>query len=55
MINCTFEPVFWEHIYDIFNMKTRRCNCAIGGQTALKLEKLSKRRKNYGTTFDALI
>jgi carbamoyl-phosphate synthase large subunit len=24
-----FEPVFWEHIYDIFNMKSLRGNCAI--------------------------
>jgi carbamoyl-phosphate synthase large subunit len=43
MINCNPETVstdfdtadklylnlFWEHIYDIINMKTRRCNCTI--------------------------
>jgi carbamoyl-phosphate synthase large subunit len=44
-----FEPVFWEHIYDIINMKTRRVIVQLGGQTAL-LE-ISREiiyiRKNY--------
>jgi carbamoyl-phosphate synthase large subunit len=47
-----FEPVFWEHIYDIIQHKTRR-RYRSTGQTALKLaEKLSKYGiKIIGTSF----
>jgi carbamoyl-phosphate synthase large subunit len=52
-----FEPVFWEHIYDIIQHEKPEGVIVQLGQTALKLaEKLSK----YGIklsepAFDALI
>jgi carbamoyl-phosphate synthase large subunit len=52
-----FEPVFWEHIYDIIrHEKPDGVIVQLGGQTALKLaEKLSKYDiKILGTSFDAL-
>ncbi|MGO4905850.1 carbamoyl-phosphate synthase large subunit [Flavobacterium sp. W20_MBD1_R3] len=52
-----FEPVFWEHIYDIIqHEKPEGVIVQLGGQTALKLaEKLSKYEiKIIGTSFDAL-
>ena len=52
-----FEPVFWEHIYDIIrHEKPEGVIVQLGGQTALKLaEKLSKYDiKILGTSFDAL-
>ncbi|MFK7032288.1 carbamoyl-phosphate synthase large subunit [Flavobacterium oreochromis] len=52
-----FEPVFWEHIYDIIrHEKPDGVIVQLGGQTALKLaEKLSKYGiKIIGTSFDAL-
>ncbi|PWA05374.1 carbamoyl-phosphate synthase large subunit [Flavobacterium psychrotolerans] len=52
-----FEPVFWEHIYDIIrHEKPIGVIVQLGGQTALKLaEKLSKYGiKILGTSFDAL-
>ncbi|UPT71418.1 MAG: carbamoyl-phosphate synthase large subunit [Flavobacterium sp. JAD_PAG50586_2] len=52
-----FEPVFWEHIYDIIrHEKPEGVIVQLGGQTALKLaEKLSKYNiKILGTSFDAL-
>ena len=52
-----FEPVFWEHIYDIIqHEKPEGVIVQLGGQTALKLaEKLHKYGiKIIGTTFDAL-
>ncbi len=52
-----FEPVFWEHIYDIIrHEKPEGVIVQLGGQTALKLaDKLSKYGiKILGTTFDAL-
>ncbi|MFH6971871.1 carbamoyl-phosphate synthase large subunit [Flavobacterium petrolei] len=52
-----FEPVFWEHIYDIIqHEKPEGVIVQLGGQTALKLaEKLSKYGiKIIGTSFDAL-
>ncbi len=52
-----FEPVFWEHIYDIIqHEKPEGVIVQLGGQTALKLaEKLAKYRiKILGTSFDAL-
>ncbi|MEY3499668.1 MAG: hypothetical protein RL308_1337 [Bacteroidota bacterium] len=52
-----FEPVFWEHIYDIIrHEKPEGVIVQLGGQTALKLaEKLSKHGiKIIGTSFDAL-
>jgi len=52
-----FEPVFWEHIYDIIQLeKPEGVIVQLGGQTALKLaEKLSKWGvKIIGTSFDAL-
>jgi carbamoyl-phosphate synthase large subunit len=52
-----FEPVFWEHIYDIIrHEKPEGVIVQLGGQTALKLaEKLSKYNINIlGTSFDAL-
>ncbi len=52
-----FEPVFWEHIYDIIrHEKPEGVIVQLGGQTALKLaEKLSKYGiKILGTSFDAL-
>jgi carbamoyl-phosphate synthase large subunit len=52
-----FEPVFWEHIYDIIlHEKPVGVIVQLGGQTALKLaEKLDKYGiKILGTSFDAL-
>ncbi|MBP6073908.1 MAG: carbamoyl-phosphate synthase large subunit [Flavobacterium sp.] len=52
-----FEPVFWEHIYDIIqHEKPEGVIVQLGGQTALKLaEKLAKYGiKILGTSFDAL-
>lgn len=52
-----FEPVFWEHIYDIIqHEKPEGVIVQLGGQTALKLaEKLDKWGvKIIGTSFDAL-
>ncbi len=52
-----FEPVFWEHIFDIIqHEKPEGVIVQLGGQTALKLaEKLSKYGiKILGTSFDAL-
>ncbi len=52
-----FEPVFWEHIYDIIQLeKPEGVIVQLGGQTALKLaEKLDKYGiKIIGTSFDAL-
>ncbi len=52
-----FEPVFWEHIYDIIrHEKPEGVIVQLGGQTALKLaEKLDRYGiKILGTSFDAL-
>ncbi|UXP33327.1 carbamoyl-phosphate synthase large subunit [Reichenbachiella agarivorans] len=52
-----FEPVFWEHIYEIIQLeKPEGVIVQLGGQTALKLaEKLSKYGiKIIGTSFEAL-
>ena len=52
-----FEPVFWEHIYDIIeHEKPQGVIVQLGGQTALKLaEKLHKYGINIiGTSFEAL-
>ncbi|MBU2907368.1 MULTISPECIES: carbamoyl-phosphate synthase large subunit [Arenibacter] len=52
-----FEPVFWEHIYDIIrHEKPEGVIVQLGGQTALKLaEKLDKYGiKIIGTSFKAL-
>ena len=52
-----FEPVFWEHIYDIIKfVKPEGVIVQLGGQTALKLaEKLEKYGiKILGTSFKAL-
>jgi carbamoyl-phosphate synthase large subunit len=52
-----FEPVFWEHIYDIIkHEKPEGVIVQLGGQTALKLaEKLERYGiKIMGTSFDAL-
>lgn len=52
-----FEPVFWEHIYDIIqHEKPEGVIVQLGGQTALKLaEKLEKWGvKILGTSFEAL-
>ncbi|MAZ30511.1 MAG: carbamoyl phosphate synthase large subunit [Flavobacteriales bacterium] len=52
-----FEPVFWEHIFDIIKMeKPIGVIVQLGGQTALKLsEKLDKYGiKIIGTSFEAL-
>ncbi len=52
-----FEPVFWEHIYDIIqNEKPEGVIVQLGGQTALKLaEKLDKYGiKIIGTDFKSL-
>jgi len=57
MINCNFEPVFWEHIYDIIqHEKPEGVIVQLGGQTALKLaEKLERWGvKILGTSFEAL-
>lgn len=52
-----FEPVFWEHIYDIIqHEKPEGVIVQLGGQTALKLaEKLHRYGINIiGTSFEAL-
>ncbi len=52
-----FEPVFWEHIYDIISHeKPEGVIVQLGGQTALKLaEKLERYGiKIIGTSFEAL-
>ncbi len=52
-----FEPVFWEHIYEIIEQeKPEGVIVQLGGQTALKLaEKLEKHGiKIIGTSFEAL-
>ncbi len=52
-----FEPVFWEHIWDIIQLeKPEGVIVQLGGQTALKLaEKLEKNGvKIIGTSFEAL-
>ena len=52
-----FEPVFWEHVYDIIqHEKPEGVIVQLGGQTALKLaEKLSKHGiKILGTSYEAL-
>lgn len=52
-----FEPVFWEHIYDIIqNEKPEGVIVQLGGQTALKLaEKLNRYGiKIIGTPYDSL-
>lgn len=52
-----FEPVFWEHIYDIISHeKPEGVIVQLGGQTALKLaEKLDRFGiKIIGTSYDAL-
>ena len=52
-----FEPVFWEHIYDIIqHEKPEGVIVQLGGQTALKLaEKLERYGiKIMGTTFQSL-
>ena len=52
-----FEPVFWEHIFDIIqHEKPEGVIVQLGGQTALKLaEKLHRYGvKILGTTFEAL-
>jgi carbamoyl-phosphate synthase large subunit len=52
-----FEPVFWEHLYDIIqHEKPEGVIVQLGGQTALKLaEKLHKYGiKIIGTSFEAL-
>jgi len=52
-----FEPVFWEHIYDIIkHEKPEGVIVQLGGQTALKLaEKLSRYNiKILGTSYEAL-
>ena len=52
-----FEPVFWEHIYDIIRLeKPEGVIVQLGGQTALKLaEKLTKYGvKIIGTSFESL-
>ncbi|MFN0200833.1 MAG: carbamoyl-phosphate synthase large subunit [Bacteroidia bacterium] len=52
-----FEPVFWEHVYDIIrHEKPEGVIVQLGGQTALKLsEKLEKYGINIiGTSFDGM-
>jgi len=52
-----FEPVFWEHIFEIIELeKPEGVIVQLGGQTALKLsEKLNKHGiKIIGTSFDSL-
>jgi len=52
-----FEPVFWEHIYDIIlHEKPRGVIVQLGGQTALKLaEKMSRYGiEIIGTSYEAL-
>jgi carbamoyl-phosphate synthase large subunit len=52
-----FEPVFWEHIYDIIlNENPEGVIVQLGGQTALKLaEKLNRYGiKIFGTSYESL-
>ena len=52
-----FEPVFWEHIYDIIlHEKPEGIIVQLGGQTALKIaEKVSRYGiKIFGTSFESL-
>jgi len=52
-----FEPVFWEHLYDIIqHEKPEGVIVQLGGQTALKLaEKLNRFGiKIFGTSFESL-
>ena len=52
-----FEPVFWEHLWEIIELeKPEGIIVQLGGQTALKLaEELSKRGINLvGSSYDAL-
>ncbi len=52
-----FEPVFWEHVYDIIkHEKPEGVIVQLGGQTALKMaEKLERHGiKIIGTSFEAL-
>ncbi|MFZ9044855.1 MAG: carbamoyl-phosphate synthase large subunit [Cyclobacteriaceae bacterium] len=52
-----FEPVFWEHIYDIIQLeKPEGVIVQLGGQTALKLAEKMERYgiKIIGTSFEAL-
>ena len=52
-----FEPIFWEHIYDIIqHEKPEGVIVQLGGQTALKLsEKLERYGiKIMGTSYEAL-
>jgi carbamoyl-phosphate synthase large subunit len=52
-----FEPVFWEHVYDLIqHEKPEGVIVQLGGQTALKMaEKLTKYGiKIIGTSYDAL-
>ena len=52
-----FEPVFWEHVYDIIKFeKPEGVIVQLGGQTALKMaEKLERHGiKIIGTSFEAL-
>ncbi len=52
-----FEPVFWEHIYDIIlHEKPKGVIVQLGGQTALKLAEKMERYgiKIMGTSFEAL-
>lgn len=52
-----FEPVFWEHIYDIIqHEKPEGVIVQLGGQTALKLAQKLERYgiKIIGTSFEAL-
>src|SRR3954464_7918329 len=52
-----FEPVFWEHLYEIIELeKPEGVIVQMGGQTALKLaEKLHKYGiKIIGTSFESL-
>lgn len=52
-----FEPVFWEHIYDIIqHEKPEGVIVQLGGQTALKLaEKLDRYKINImGTSYDMM-
>lgn len=52
-----FEPVFWEHIYDIIlHEKPKGVIVQLGGQTALKLAEKMERYgiKIMGTSYEAL-
>ena len=52
-----FEPVFWEHLWEIIELeKPEGIIVQLGGQTALKLAKRLNERgvKIIGTSFDSL-